>query len=197
MFEADVTKIQHIKEWVHTKENEYGKKCKRIIIDYADYCSSGDSSQHSYQSMKYVYRSMYSWAHKDKTQILTASATKVKKDKKSTTGLDEASDSRYKARIVDIMAAIDRTPEGVIISLPKNRAGRSLGTLGPYITDFARGRLIRTERGSLHEYIAAKQANLQRTGALEKPTEERPYAPVVSISRGVNKPASTIEEWDA
>jgi len=161
-----VTKVSHIKEWVQKLEDEHGKKVERVIIDYADYLAAPDPNMHSYQAMKYIYRSMYAWAHKEQLWIDTASATKAKKDKKGTTGLDEASDSRYKARIVDTMLALDRSPDGMTISIPKNRAGRSLGTIGPLPHDFECGRLVALNRGDLLDYCRRKKMQLARGGGV-------------------------------
>lgn len=179
MFEPETTRVQHLKDWVHRKEQEYGKKCTQILIDYADLLGAGADNMMTYQAMKIVYRGLYAWAHKDKTRVLTASATKAKKDKKGTTDLDDASDSRHKARIVDIMGAIDRTPEGNFFSLPKNRTGKSLGVVGPFQDDFTCGRFMHTNRGNIHEWMERAKAYVAMGGHEQQMSAPAP-APVSS-----------------
>lgn len=201
MFEAEVTRVQHIKEWAHRKEDEYGCEFPTIVIDYADYLTAGDNNQHSYQAMKFIYRAMFAWAHKEKKRILTASATKEKKDKKGTTTMDEASDSRYKARIVDMMAAIDVCPDGLMISIIKNRAGKSGSTIGPHPNDFARGRLIATNRGEIHAYMAEARRRVERFYAAMDPGRMVSNAPAIeaAVVAAVESPKRpvihSLEDW--
>lgn len=155
-FDPDSTQVGEIKSWVLQMEKEYNRTADVVVIDYADYLAFPDPKMHSYSGMKIIYRSLFAWAHQDKKLIFTASATKQKQNKKEVTGIDDASDSRYKLRVCDLMLAIDRKGEEgneVLIHIGKNRTGQSKKVIGPLPCDWACGRFVALPRGDLLSYF--------------------------------------------
>lgn len=148
-FPAKETSMADIAAWVEQKEELFGRRIKRLIIDYADLLSpSGKRTEKdvasSYSSMGAVYTEFRNYIREKRISGYTASQSRGREDHdgKKKLDLQHASDSTNKARLADqfITMNVDHDT-GLIeyfVAKARYQEGRKSADLTPF--DFSLGR---------------------------------------------------------
>lgn len=142
-FTPTVTTVRDLAEWIDQAEQTRGQKMDALFVDYADKMHHpGVPGDNQYHVMRFVYeglrcdvavaRDMWVW---------TASAAKGTREKLD---VGDAADSKNKGRVSDLVIAITRDEETEMLNyfVAKNRTGPGRFSVGPLVSDYARGRAV-------------------------------------------------------
>jgi len=141
------TCTRDIEQWIDQEEEDVGRKMDLLIVDYADklYEPKVKDASNSYLEMRFVYeglrrdiataRNMWVW---------TASQVGRTDGKSKWLDMHNVADSVHKVRVSDLVVTLNAREEGTFLEffVAKNRTGASRFRVGPFPTDFARGRLV-------------------------------------------------------
>lgn len=149
-FPPYATTVRDLSHWIDQCEQKHGVPMKLLCVDYADKLyepKAAGRDSNEYTIMRYVYeglrrdiavaRDMWVW---------TASAAKGQsaKEKKGVRDTNSAADSIHKVRIADMVNTLnfDEDTNMLTIFNAKNRTGKSRFKVGPFVTDYEKGRVV-------------------------------------------------------
>jgi hypothetical protein len=119
-----------------------------VLVDYADRMVSGKSKVdggHDYKIFMHVFQELSMWATRERLWLWTASQRKGLDKGKKVADAEDASDSKHKGRIADVVITLNIRGElndEMLYGIAKDRMASSGGTVGPLPTDFARARMV-------------------------------------------------------
>jgi hypothetical protein len=157
-FEIRATTFAEIEQWVELCEQETGRECGLLIVDYADLLSSAEKNS-LYELGLQVAEQMVKWVETPgKLRRLWTASQSSRKDphsrglKKKVKGCSTTAGSMEKARMAHVLVTLNRINQdeefdiNMVYFVAKNRSGMSQMKVGPIPTQWEIGRMAPVSR---------------------------------------------------